>query len=90
MLRLRGRQVTLEELVVRDDQWGRGFGRLLVAAAKRHAASVGAVRLEVLCSQARESNRRGFYRKNGFTPAASQVYRIDRRPAGRLEPAVCS
>lgn len=90
VLRLRGPQVSLEELVVRDDQRGRGFGRLLVAAAKRYAASVGAVRLEVLCSQTRESHRRGFYRNTGFTPAASQVYRIDRRPAGRLEPSVSS
>lgn len=79
-LRLAGEQVSIEELVVRPKWRGRGAGRALLAHALEYARSCGAVRIEVLTSEDRESTRRGFYEKSGFRHARSRVYRIDGPP----------
>lgn len=83
-LRLAGEQVAIEELVVRQEWRGRGVGRALTAYAIAYAASCGAVRVEVLTSEERESTRRGFYEKAGFLHAQSRVYRVDLPPQQAL------
>jgi N-acetylglutamate synthase-like GNAT family acetyltransferase len=82
-LRLVGRLVTIDELVVADHARGRGVGVELLKAAKAMAKKLGARRLELETNRARESYRRGFYIKNGFKEADSAVMRIDYElPAG--------
>jgi N-acetylglutamate synthase-like GNAT family acetyltransferase len=76
-LRLTGSLVTIDELVVADRARDRGIGRELLKAAEAMAKKLGARRLELETNRARESYRRGFYVKNGFTEADSAVMRID-------------
>jgi N-acetylglutamate synthase-like GNAT family acetyltransferase len=76
-LRLTANLVTLDELVVADHARGRGVGKKLLKAAEANARKLGACRFELETNRARESYRRGFYVKNGFTEADSAVMRID-------------
>jgi len=76
-LRLTARLVTIDELVVADYARGRGVGQKILKAAEAMARKLGARRLELETNRARESYRRGFYVKNGFTEADSAVMRID-------------
>ena len=76
-LRLKGYQVSIEELVVHPDFRGQGVGERLLNFAKDYAEEKGAVRLEVITSRKRESFRRRFYAKNGFEDAESSVFRIN-------------
>jgi len=79
VLRLKGHQVSIEELVVHPDFRGQGVGKKLLHFAQEYAEEKGAVRLEVTISNKRESFRRKFYEKNGFEDAGSSVYRINFR-----------
>lgn len=76
-LRLTGALVTIDELVVAHRARGRGVGHKLLEAAEAMARKLGARRLELETNRARESYRRGFYVKNGFTEADSAVMRIE-------------
>ena len=76
-LRLTGDLMTIDELVVTDGARSLGGGRAILAHVKSMAASSGARRLELETNRARESYRRSFYVKNGFTEADSAVMRID-------------
>jgi N-acetylglutamate synthase-like GNAT family acetyltransferase len=76
-LRLTANLVTIDELVVSDRARGRGVGQKMLRAAEAMAVKLGARRLELETNRARESYRRGFYVKNGFTEADSAVMRID-------------
>ncbi|HLG15786.1 MAG TPA: GNAT family N-acetyltransferase [Blastocatellia bacterium] len=76
-LRLAGKIVTLDELVVAGDARGLGVGRTLLDEAKRLAARLDARRLQLETNRARESYKRGFYVKNGFIEADSAVMRIE-------------
>jgi N-acetylglutamate synthase-like GNAT family acetyltransferase len=76
-LRLTADLITIDELVVADSARGLGVGRALLEHAKAMAGSSGARRLELETNRARESYRRRFYIKNGFTEADSAVMRID-------------
>lgn len=76
-LRLTARLVTIDELVVADRARGRGVGQKILKAAEAMARKLGARRLELETNRARESYRRHFYIKNGFTEADSAVMRID-------------
>ena len=76
-LRLTANLVTIDELVVSDRERGSGVGRKLLKAAEEIARKLGARRLELETNRARESYRRRFYVKNGFTEADSAVMRID-------------
>ena len=76
-LRLTGNLVTIDEFVIAADARGRGVGRELLSGAIAMARKLGARRLELETNRARESYRRGFYVKNGFTEADSAVMRID-------------
>jgi len=76
-LRLMSNLVTIDEFVIADHARGRGVGRELLDAAIAMAKLLGACRLELETNRARESYRRGFYVKNGFTEADSAVMRID-------------
>jgi len=79
-LRLKGYQVSIEELVVHPDFRGQAVGKRLLDFAREYAEEKEAVRLEVTTSNKRESFRRKFYTKNGFEYAGSSVYRIDLKP----------
>ena len=76
-LRLTANLVTIDELVVAPEWRGRDLGRALLEQAKGIARHSGCRRLELLTNRARESYRRGFYIKNGFTEADSAVMRIE-------------
>jgi GNAT superfamily N-acetyltransferase len=76
-LRLNGRQVTIEELVVHPGRRGKGIGRELIAFARTYAQDLGAVMIEVLTNRKRESFKRGFYEKNGFTLSDHSVFRLE-------------
>jgi len=76
-LRLASDLITIDELVVADSARGLGVGRALLEHVKEMAGSSGARRLELETNRARESYRRRFYVKNGFTEADSAVMRIE-------------
>ena len=76
-LRLAGRLVNIDELVVADRVRGLGVGGRILAAAQGMARQLGARRLELETNRARESYRRRFYVKNGFLEADSALMRID-------------
>jgi len=76
-LRLTATLVTIDELVVADHARGKGVGKKLLEGAEAMARKLGARRLELETNRARESYRRRFYVKNGFTEADSAVMRID-------------
>lgn len=76
-LRLTANLVTIDELAVAPEWRGREIGKALLDHAKEIASRAGCRRLELLTNRARESYRRGFYIKNGFTEADSAVMRID-------------
>ncbi|MBP8644613.1 MAG: GNAT family N-acetyltransferase [Syntrophobacteraceae bacterium] len=78
-LRLNGFEVTIEELVVHPFCRGTGVGKTLLTRAVEYAKERGAVRLELHTSHKRESFKRRFYEKNGFSPAQSTLYRMDFR-----------
>jgi GNAT superfamily N-acetyltransferase len=76
-LRLTGDLITIDELVVADSARGQGVGAALLDYVKAASENWGARRLELETNRARESYRRRFYIKNGFTEADSAVMRID-------------
>lgn len=80
VLRLKGYQISIEELVVHPDFRGQGVGKKLLNFAREYAEEKGAVRLEVIISNKRESYKRRFYTKNGFENAGSSVHRINLKP----------
>ena len=76
-LRLTADLITIDEFVVADNARGRGVGRALLEHIKAMARKAGARRLELNTNRARESYRRAFYIKNGFSEADSAVMRIE-------------
>jgi N-acetylglutamate synthase-like GNAT family acetyltransferase len=76
-LRLAAPLVTIDELVISERARGQGIGLELLKAAQDLARKLGARRLELQTSRARESYRRHFYLKNGFYEANSAVMRTD-------------
>lgn len=76
-LRLKADLVTIDELVVPAHARGLGVGSALLEHAKEIAENSGAGRLELETNRGRESYRRQFYIKNGFTEADSAVMRIE-------------
>ena len=76
-LRLAADLITIDELVVADSARGLGVGRTLLEHVKEMAGRSGARRLELETNRARESYRRRFYVKNGFTEANSAVMRVE-------------
>jgi len=76
-LRLAADLITIDALVVADSARGLGVGRALLEHIKAMAGRSGARRLELETNRARESYRRRFYVKNGFTEANSAVMRVE-------------
>jgi len=76
-LHLTANLVTIDELAVLPEWRGRNIGQALLEQAKGIARHSGCGRLELLTNRARESYRRAFYVKNGFTEADSAVMRIE-------------
>ena len=77
-LRLTGKLVSIDELVVIEEARGSGVGRALLQKAKSLTASLNAPRLELHTKRTRESYRRQFYVKNGFSEANSAVMRLEK------------
>ena len=76
-IRIGGRVAAIDELAVGGDDRANGVGTKLLEAAVAHARSLGCARIEVLCSRARESHRRGFYGARGMAEIETAVYRLD-------------
>jgi GNAT superfamily N-acetyltransferase len=77
-MRLAGILLSIDELVVIAEARGLGVGGALLKEAKRIAATIGARRLELHTNRGRESYRREFYVKNGFTEINSAVMRMEK------------
>ncbi|MBI3654293.1 MAG: GNAT family N-acetyltransferase [Acidobacteria bacterium] len=77
-LRLLGNLVCIDELVVADAARGLGIGGALLQEAKAFATTIGAQRLELNTRRSRESYRRAFYVKNGFSEADSAIMRLEK------------
>jgi GNAT superfamily N-acetyltransferase len=84
-LRLGASLVTIDEFVISGAARGRGVGALLLAEAKSCAVARGAKRLQLDTNRQRESYRRGFYLKNGFSEADSAVMRLEFSAGARRE-----
>ncbi len=82
-LRLGGTIVCIDELIVSDQARGRGVGQALLQAAKRFAVDLKAERIELHTRRTRESYKRQFYVKNGFTEANSALLRIEKADFNR-------
>ena len=76
-LRLAGEILSIDELAVLNTARGRGTGQRLLEEARRLAKEIGAKRIELHTNRNRESYRRQFYLKNGFTEANSALMRIE-------------
>ena len=77
--RLGGTLATIDELVIHSSQRGKGIGGELLEAAKEESMRLGAVRLELETSRARDAYTREFYPKHGFTEVDRAVMRIELR-----------
>lgn len=77
-LRLTGTLLSIDELIVSEVARGCGVGRTLLNEAKAIARSLGAERIELHTRRTRESYRRQFYIKNGFTEVNSALLRIEK------------
>ncbi len=82
-LRLSGTLVSLDELVVDPAGRGLGVGKALLDEVKALAARVAEPgrpwRLQLETNRSRESYRRGFYIKNGFSEVDSALLRYPAR-----------
>ena len=76
-LRLAGTILCIDELAVIAEARGAGVGRALLSEAKKIAQEQKAQRIELHTNRARESYRRNFYVKSGFTEADSALMRMD-------------
>jgi GNAT superfamily N-acetyltransferase len=74
-LRLGGRLLTIDELIVTSAWRGRGIGRALVAAAVARARVLGVKRVEVSNQRGRDSYQQGFYTGEGFEEVNNAVLR---------------
>lgn len=77
-LRLEGIMASIEELVVKRELRNTGIGSKLLKKAIDFADMHLCKRIEVLTSTWRESYKRGFYLKNGFSEHDSAVFRINK------------
>ena len=75
-LRLAGKILSIDELAVLEIARGQGIGQKLLNEARRFAKEIGAKRIELHTNRNRESYRRQFYVKNGFTEANSALMRL--------------
>jgi GNAT superfamily N-acetyltransferase len=78
VMRLEGQIASIEELVVQKDLRGSGVGSALLDKALLFAGELHCARIEVLSSKRRESYKRNFYTKHGFTEHPSAVFRINK------------
>ena len=82
-LMLPGPSGHVSELFVRPARRGHGLGRALLDAAEAEARDRGAFRLELCNKRDRESYRRGFYAKAGWTEREDlAVFNRVLRPTG--------
>ena len=76
---LDGPEGYLSELFIREDYRGDGIGARLLDTVKEEAKKRGCSRLLLLNSRSRESYKRSFYKKHGWTEreeAANFVYNL--------------
>lgn len=71
-----GRKAWIEDVVVDRSARGCGAGHRLVAEALRHAARIGAVRVELTSAPHREAAR-ALYRKMGFKEAETTLFVLE-------------
>jgi len=68
----------LEDMVVRADRRGSGFGSRLLAAAIEYARGHGFLRMTLLTDEANEGARR-FYGRHGFVESGMMTLRLNLR-----------
>jgi GNAT superfamily N-acetyltransferase len=76
---MRGPEAYVSELFVRDSARGRGVGRRLLQAVETEARSRGCIRMALTNLRHRESYKRQFYVKAGWTErsdAANFIYQM--------------
>lgn len=71
-----GRKAWIEDLVVDGAARNSGAGSLLVAEALRHAAKIGACRVQLTSAPHREAARE-LYRKMGFKEAETSLFVLE-------------
>ncbi len=71
-----GIRAWIEDVVVNDDDRGKGVAKALLEAAIEQARSMGAKTLDLTSRPAREAANR-LYRKVGFVQRETNVYRIE-------------
>lgn len=76
-LRLRGRILSVDELVVTEAWRRKGVGRELLKHAVQRAKSLSAKRVELVTHAPRALFARAFYESCGFTEADAVVLRIE-------------
>lgn len=74
LLRLGASASELDELAVSMRHRGRGVGRALLREVEARERASGSVRLILSTRRIRESYKRGFYAKNGFSEAPSALF----------------
>ena len=75
-LRMKGRIVTIDELVVSASWRRRGVGRALMKRALERARALTAKRVELITHKGRGEAVRAFYESCGFEEADSMVMRL--------------
>jgi N-acetylglutamate synthase-like GNAT family acetyltransferase len=76
-LRLAGEILSIDELTVLNTARSQGMGQRLLEEARRLAKEISAKRIELHTNRNRESYRRQFYLKNGFTEVNSALMRLE-------------
>jgi GNAT superfamily N-acetyltransferase len=74
-LRLGGRILTIDELVVSASWRGRGLGRALLGAALARARVLGAMRVEVSSDRVQHADASSFFAREGFVEVEEAVMR---------------
>ena len=76
-MRLAGLLATIDELVVAEGRRAASVGTQLLEVGVQHARNLQCRRIEIQTSRERESYKRRFYEKRGFSEVDSAVLRID-------------
>lgn len=71
-----GRRAWIEDVIVDEASAGQGIGALLTTAMLDHARSLGCVSVDLTSRPSREAANH-LYRKLGFQPRETNVYRFD-------------
>jgi len=81
-LRFKGYRLEIDELGVKSDYRGQGVGALLLSHLKDMALSLQVSHIILSTNRERESYKRRFYERNGFTEKNSAWFKFDLQSRG--------